>query len=267
MTTQTIERTTTTITNKLNADHEVNKLMQTATIHSSMDYDSFHFYGANRPVDMKHVMDIVESMETFGNLSVGVVVMFKGKKYIVDSQHRFKAIKFLNIPFDYKMVTVESEEELVRLMSALNSNAKKWNTEVYLNAWAYEGKKAYVWLKELAEDFKSTTLANFKTIFGWNTKEFENGDWTISKADFNKGVRIVRNIEASTATFDKGINAQPLRAIIKVCTHSNYNQKVMMSIVKNNAGLSLGCQHALLRDLVNYLAMEGILMTELLPKD
>jgi hypothetical protein len=229
----------TKLSNEVEALYKVTELIKSKNVKiiSTTNYKSLKFYKANRDAskNIKHINSIVESMTMYGNLSVGLVAEVKGTLYILDGQHRFLACQKLGIPFDYKKVVLENTDQMVNLISSLNSNSAKWKDIDYLNAWSIEGKESYQWLKEVNEDFKSVTFSNLKNIFNWKPKQFKDGVWSMDRNQFFRGVRIVRQLnDIIPILYPNGkINAQPMRAVIDAMKSDNYNHKKMVKAIKD----------------------------------
>jgi hypothetical protein len=206
-------------------------------VFGTTNYNKLEFYKANRSLK-RHFKNIIKSMEVNGNLSVGLVAKVNGVYYIIDGQHRFSACKELNIPFEFKVVELDSTDDMVRMISSLNSSSAKWKDLDYLEAWAEEGKSSFKWLKEVNDEFKSITFSNLKNVFGWKPAEFKMGTWSISKTEFFKGVRLLRQINDITPILfaDKKISSQPMRAVIDAIKHPNYNHTKMLKVINDGKG-------------------------------
>ena len=128
---------------------------------------------------------------------------------------------------------------MVNLISSLNSSGRKWNATDYLEAWAVEGKRAYNWVKECNDEFKLITFSNLKNVFGWTPKEFNNGTWSISRKEYLRGTRIVKQLSAIIPIlYDSGkINSQLMRALIDTMNQDNYSHAKMIKSIKDGKGL------------------------------
>lgn len=122
------------------------KQAQTATLRETTNYACFVYNEEQRPVDVKHVRNLMESMATFGFLpSKPVQCYLDGKKHvIIDGHHRLIAAKNLGIPVIY---VVEAKAH-ADSMSAVNGLQKSWNLKNYVNQYAKRGIPSYVSLLE-----------------------------------------------------------------------------------------------------------------------
>lgn len=115
---------------------------------------------------------LVNSMKQYGFL--GSILMIKTsvisgveKLYIIDGQHRFLAARFLDIPIMANIIeTNKSKEELIYLISTLNSTGVRWKIEDYVNAYASLNNDNYVKLLQLSKECKKLSIA--KILWAWN---------------------------------------------------------------------------------------------------
>lgn len=223
------------IINKLEAQYKVTELLNGSNLYSTTNYNSLKFYKANRPI-RRHIKGIIKSMQTYGNLSVGMVAEVNGVLYIIDGQHRFTACKELGIPFEYKKVVLNDTKDIVSLITSLNSNSKTWSDLDYLHAWSVEGIQTYKDLEEINNEFKGVSFSNLKDIFGWKPKQFREGTFNLTREELFKGIRVIRLLNDIIPILYKSgkINAQPMRAVIDAMMLPNYNHKKMVETIKNN---------------------------------
>jgi len=121
--------------------------MKTAPIlRDTTEYASFVYNAEQRPVDVKHVRDLMESISTFGFLpSKPVQVYQEGKKLIIiDGHHRYIAAKNLGIPVIY----VSEPKSNSGSMAKVNGLQKTWQLKNYLSQYVKRGVPAYLELEE-----------------------------------------------------------------------------------------------------------------------
>lgn len=133
---------------------QIRTMIVTCFQNVSLNYDEFHFLGGvNRNVIPSHVTTIRKSVNFLGCIRAIVVanIDFIGgvkKKYIIDGQHLFKALKGLELPIPYIEVQIKDKQELIEMMAFLNNSAKSWKPEDYITAWALINEE-YIALKEI----------------------------------------------------------------------------------------------------------------------
>lgn len=116
------------------------------TLRETSNYSCFVYNSEQRPVDVNHVKDIMDSMKTFGFLPSKPVQTYQdGKRFvIIDGHHRFIAAKNLGIPVIY-IAEPKSHSES---MAAVNGLQKTWQLKNYLSQYVKRGWPDY---KELNE--------------------------------------------------------------------------------------------------------------------
>jgi len=112
---------------------------------TTKDCDKFYFLEYNRDIDWKHVADIKASMKEKYLHTVIEVTKDLG---IIDGQHRFIAIRELNLPLKYH---INNDFEMQDMMK-LNQLQRNWGNKDYLKAYSY--KKNYKLYIEFVENYK-----------------------------------------------------------------------------------------------------------------
>lgn len=122
--------------------------MKTAqsTLKETTVYSCFVYNKEQRPIDAKHVRDLMDSMNTFGFLpSKPVQTYQEGKRFvIIDGHHRFVAAKNLGIPVIY----ISEPKSHAESMAKVNGLQKTWQLKNYLTQYASRGIPSYRELEE-----------------------------------------------------------------------------------------------------------------------
>ena len=175
----TKSKTTTDVTNKSVGD--IKQRCKNYTLFS--DWNTVNGKGGegrfNRNTTVRK--DLVESMSLIGFKGAILVVLTKAfgglKMFILDGQHRFKVVEFLEIPFNYEVMKLkhDTRENVVALMKSFNQTSHRWVNEVYLNNSVALGTKEYITFKNALEgtELQPTDL---QYIFGVTPKEFRSGE-------------------------------------------------------------------------------------------
>lgn len=121
----------------------------TANSQSTTNYDMFSFLDANREVIATHVARLRESIEESGNFTEVVPILVNERYQIIDGQHRFTALKELGLPVHYSVV----EGTNAHTARTMNMFQRNWVPQDYLDSYAKEGKRAYVKLQQLHEEY------------------------------------------------------------------------------------------------------------------
>ncbi len=118
---------------------------------STTNYESFCNIEGNRNISQGHVAKLIKSIEINGNISAIICreVVRGGKQYfeIIDGQHRFEALKILNLPIEFDCWKVKN-----RGMVALNENSKNWTLDDYLNFGIKDGIVDYMTLNKWRDE-------------------------------------------------------------------------------------------------------------------
>lgn len=132
-------------------DIETNHNADLTRISSGMkytsDYSVFKFIQGNRNIVESHVKEIIKSINSIGYIPIPIVV--NEDMEIVEGQHRFEALKRLNLPIPYIIVLGATREEII----ALNTSSRKWGTADYISSFASDNIPSYQRLKQLLHDF------------------------------------------------------------------------------------------------------------------
>ena len=109
---------------------------QVGVIFETTDYDKFSLSSINRKIDYGHGERLKKDMvERFIRTNLIVDKQFT----ILDGQHRFQAMKALNIPVTYTIVAPENfEKEII----TMNTNTKNWNNDDLLDLYLKKEKKS-----------------------------------------------------------------------------------------------------------------------------
>ena len=109
---------------------------QVGVIFETTDYDKFSLSSINRKIDYGHVERLKKDMrERFIRTNLIVDKQFT----ILDGQHRFEAMRSLNIPVTYTIVTPENfQTEII----TMNTNTKNWNNDDLLDLYLKNERKS-----------------------------------------------------------------------------------------------------------------------------
>lgn len=156
----------------------------------------------NREVKDSHVKNMRDSVESIGiQRTVNIIEtdVFDGKmrKYMADGQHLRKAILTADetklgghlVAFVNRM---NGLGEIIPFVSKMNSTAKNWTSDDYLESWATHGIENYEFIKRKKKETKISTNALVREIYGRTVgggitvdKEFKNGELVINIASGN----------------------------------------------------------------------------------
>lgn len=117
-------------------------------VFETYDYSQFKKLLGNRNVN--HEKDIMESIRKNGEVRIPIIVNEKFE--IIDGQNTFNARKQLSLPIYYIICEGYGIKECI----AMNTTAKNWAIEDYVNCYAEYGMEDYILLRDLEKKYGST---------------------------------------------------------------------------------------------------------------
>ena len=116
-------------------------------IHETYDYDKFRFIDGNRDVNHLHLNRLIQSMQ---EKYIPVPILVNEKYDIIDGQHRWSAVKHLDLPVYYHMVPGLRLKDVHRL----NTNMRTWTAEEYLDGYCKLNYPHYIQFKAFKRTHK-----------------------------------------------------------------------------------------------------------------
>jgi len=140
----------------------------------------------NRKITKSHSMSILESINTYGVLRLPVIVNLlydNNRKAIADSQHTLTGLVTKMTKNEYQEcieVDCENKKQVIDLIAKLNTTAKSWSNENFLNAWLnfgadYKYYTDYYYLNNKQEE-STISLSKILDIFISNIDSFKKGE-------------------------------------------------------------------------------------------
>lgn len=155
--------------------------------------------GVNRAVIPSHVTKMAESVNRIGITRPVVVAYFeyKGVKdyYIIDGQNLYHALLRIGSHIPYRIIEVDSEEDMVEKIALLNTSSKTWSLHDYVVAWSYI-RPDYKKLGHFFNVYDLDISSIASVMHGYNgtsssniTKVIKEGKFEIK--DLDKSIRIL----------------------------------------------------------------------------
>lgn len=168
-----------------NIDKEIGKIYQTK------EYEKFIIYDWNRTIDKQTLNKIHKSVEEHGWKVEPIIV---NEKYgIIDGQHRYTYAREHNLPVYYIVIKGLTKEDC----QIMNSVRTSWKQQDYVNFYAMQGNKNYIFLKALDNMFDDfglpvITYAINQDCYGGNTtKTLQNGSFECTNVQYNNATEIL----------------------------------------------------------------------------
>ena len=192
------------------------------TINFTRNYELFHNLDSNRPINVRSLKVIKQSIDQIGYLQSKPITVcpFKNGLIVIDGQHRLRACIDLNIPVPY---VVEDLEDIGMAMTKLNIGQQNWTLENWVNYYASEGMECYQEILRFQDNSKLNTSNSIVIITNAKLKadSIRNGveflpnenakgieDFLIICRKFHKFTYKAKFVEATTRLFYKANKTQ-----------------------------------------------------------
>jgi hypothetical protein len=198
----------------------------------------------NRKVKDSHVKNMTRSIKEIGIQRVFNIIeskSFGGAKtlYYADGQHLGKGV--LNIPegdlkggFVAFINKVESIENIIPFVSLMNSTAKNWTLNDYLNAWVTHGLEDYDYLRNISLKTGyglSGLIEAFSSKVCSGNTDFKNGVFVANKEN---GARLIELHKKAVAMGLRNCNSSFLAVVRFFVTNPEIDEvKFLKGIIKD----------------------------------
>jgi len=184
--------------------------MKTKFIKSN-HYDRFSFFNTNRAINFSHVKKIMHSIQVHGLLEE---ITCNENYEIIDGQHRFIALKNLNLPILAKLRKGATADNII----PSNIVRRGWTIMDYINYYSQKGYEHYNLLENVIQENKDVNLGTssiieiyYKEDTHYEVKKLRSGNY---KIDVDQG-NYIRNIVLDVGSYVPiyGNNAKFVRPI------------------------------------------------------
>jgi len=211
-------------------DKEIGKIYQTK------EYEKFVIYDWNRTIDKQTLNKINKSVQEHGWKVEPIIV---NEKYgIIDGQHRFTYAKEHNLPVYYIVIKGLTKEDC----QIMNSVRTSWKQQDYVNFYAMQGNKNYIFLKALDNMFDNfglpiiTYAINQECYGGATTKILQDGTFKCTNEQYSDAIEILNYLNGLHEYIKKvvGRKVQLCMAITFCYRHPKIdNERLAQKIVEN----------------------------------
>jgi hypothetical protein len=147
-------------------------------IFQTKDYSAFKSIEGNRPLDERHVKELMKNIEKHGNLTPSFPVVVNENIEVIDGQHRIAALQELGWPVFYQV-----QEGLgLEVVQGINHASRNWSWLDYAESFAAQGNKNYRMLLEAREAFHEGAAVLMAYLAGSKNKGevgFRTGDFVV----------------------------------------------------------------------------------------
>lgn len=114
----------------------------------TIEYDKFKFITENRSIDENQVKKLINVISQNDKSELHPILVNKNFE-IIDGQHRFTALQKLKKPIYYVM----DENFNLSDIHIINTIAKNWTAEQFLEYYVKQGLRNYIYFKEIKERY------------------------------------------------------------------------------------------------------------------
>lgn len=174
--------------------------MQTKEITSpTTNYAIFKFDEVNRPIDPKHLAELIEAIKV-KNLLREYPIVVDRNMVIIDGQHRAKAAEALN--FDLHFIV--SQSATINDIGSTTRLVSKWNSKDYLGHFCRSGFEEYIKFRAFCEKYPSISMTILQNIAMSQLRKHQ----AISQA-FSSGTFVANNLIVAEKTVQAAIDFKP----------------------------------------------------------
>jgi hypothetical protein len=203
---------------------EISNLQIEGNIYKTFDYPKFKKLHGNRPIIKSHVAKLILSMQK--NYLISPINVNKYLE-IIDGQHRFEAIKTLNLPLYFYINPNYSYNEVI----ILNENQKNWSQDDFLKHHIILGNKHYIAVKELMDTYKlklSIVLIFLQGAMRSSnvTRAFKAGQLEFGAIEETAAIEAIKKYKLMERLFSSYVGQPSFAgAFIKLLTFENFEWK------------------------------------------
>lgn len=207
----------------------------TKPVYTTDNYKAFEFFSFNREVNKAHARNLSRLIKKNGFKGVIQVIktnIVDGEErlYILDGQHRFTACKMAGVEFAFEITELNTRKEIADFITDVNTTAKGWSTNQFLNVWSEIRIKEYVKLKKVMKKNK-LQISVLVDIYGHSRKldAFRDGSLTFpdeAKSDTEIEQLLDLDLYLSSKAFCR-------RAIVDFMRDDRYDHKKVLAAIKN----------------------------------
>lgn len=194
------------------------------TILQTTHYGLFRLDPTNRPIDQKHVGNLVESISKKNLLHLFPIIVSPNHT-VIDGQHRLKAAETLKIPIFY----IVSQQMYMEDAAEVAANTEGWTNQDWLHHWVSRGNLDYIILRDFWAEHRWMPLASAQRLIssGKTTiKVFADGVYQADRVTFGRKVaEICKDFQPwfkwwNSVTF--------IAAVMQLAANEQYNHRQML---------------------------------------
>lgn len=197
---------------------------------NTLDYNKFKFVNWNRKIDWNHVERLKHSIKRHGLLEE---IQCTRDYKILDGQHRFHALKALNLPVQAILKKTAKEEDL----HEMNDIRKGWTILDSLNEYCEKGRNDYIRLRQKIQMYEDlfpigSIITAYNQSVYFSKKVFKNGDYQFNEIKGNAILNYCNKM--SEVIEDKAYQTKFVRTIGKIIAKNrNFDIERLYHVAQN----------------------------------
>lgn len=223
------------------ADSGTATALSTTKIFTTREYNKFKLMKGNRPVDEKHVRDLMKAMRTKDLL---IPIAVNSKMEVLDGQHRLEARRRLAYPVPYYWA---GDDTGLADVQAINASQKGWTNKDFCQSYITLGKKDYEIYQWFSETYKIPHCESVSLLAGLGHVEqgqsvkrlFQGGDFKVN--DLQGAKRTAEMLAQMEPYFTHWTHRNFIKAVMKLLKKKHFDWKVFIKKVEMNPTLMQVC--------------------------
>lgn len=156
--------------------------LDSVTFNKTRDYKKFRVLKGNRRIQDAHVARLMEAFTEDASISSYNPILINEKWEIIDGQHRYEALKQLDLPVYYMMQPGLDISDTIDL----NTGKKSWRPDDYAYSFMEQGKdqyETYLWFKDEYGLNHDVLMRYLSLDAHMTTRLFKEGQFVVPDAD------------------------------------------------------------------------------------
>lgn len=189
-------------------------------------YDVFKFRTDNRPVNKKHVQDLVNSIKSHNLLELQPITI-NGDMEILDGQHRLLAAKQLGVDIYYQIEKKLTSADIITM-----NISKSWGAADYVNYYVKNGHLEYQRLESFMKEHGISLRVAMHLLLGASLDkkaEFRLGKFKFPEGDFTNALEMcwetVGIIKRLNGHSSYSTSARFWQCMVKLANHPEFDKK------------------------------------------